>query len=117
MAANDQIKLIQENAEWIRDQRNDSTFPLSYEEYSREMEQNEKEAEKFDKISEYKSNLTYESMPYEKDLFTVDTVLAEKRQRWHENLTSDLYMEEAVNVLEDMKMNNIKKSEVAQIKN
>lgn len=117
MAANQHIALIQENAEWIRDQRNNFTFPLNYDEYSQEMEQNEKQAEKFNKISEYKSNLTFESLPYEQEMFTVDTVLAEKRQRWHENLTSDLYMEEAVNVLEDMKMNNIKKSEVAQIKN
>ncbi len=117
MAANEHIKLIQENAEWIRDQRNNYIFPLNYAEYSKEMEENEKQAEKFDKISEYKSNLTYESLPYERDLFTADTILAEKRQRWHENLTSDLYMEEAVNVLEDMKTNNIKKSEVAQVKN
>ena len=117
MAANEHIKLIQENAEWIRDQRKSFSFPLSYKEYSSEMEQNEKQAEKFDKISEYRSNLTYESLPYERDMFVADTILAEKRQRWHENLTSDLYMEEAVNVLEDMKMNNIKKAEVAQIKN
>ena len=117
MAANEHIKLIQENAEWIRDQRNNYIFPLSYTEYSKEMEENEKQAEKFDKISEYKSNLTYESLPYERELFTADTILAEKRERWHENLTSDLYMEEAVNVLEDMKTNNIKKSEVAQVKN
>ncbi|GAB2779875.1 carboxy terminal-processing peptidase [Salinimicrobium soli] len=117
MANNEYINLIRENAEWIRDQRNNHTFPLSFEDYRAEMESNEKQAEKFNKLSEYKSNLTFESLPYEKELFTVDTILAEKRERWHESLSSDLYMEEAVNVLEDMKMSNIKKSEIAQIKN
>ncbi|SDK91964.1 carboxyl-terminal processing protease [Salinimicrobium catena] len=116
MAQNEHLRLIEENAEWIRDQRNDKSIPLSFEEYRTEMESNEQQAKRFNKISEYQSNLTYESLPYEKDLFTTDTVLAEKRQRWHENLSSDVYMEEAVNVLEDMKMNNIRKSGVAQIK-
>ena len=116
MAKNENLRLIEENAEWIKEQRNDKSFPLSYEEYRAEMDRNEEQAKRFNKISEYESNLTYESLPYEKELFTTDTILAEKRQRWHENLSSDVYMEEAVNVLEDMKMNNIRKSEVAQIK-
>lgn len=116
MANNEQLKLIQENAEWIRDQRQDKSYPLNFTEYQAEMEKNEEQAKRFNRLSEYKSNLSYESLPYEKELFTTDTVLAEKRERWHENLSSDVYMEEAVNVLEDMKMNNIKKSEVAHIK-
>ena len=116
MAENDYIKLIKENAEWIRDQRNDNSFPLSYAEYSAEMDANEAQAERFNKIAEYQSNLTFESLPYEKELFTVDTVLAEKRKRWHENLSSDIYLEEAVNVLQDIRVNNIKKADVAQIK-
>ncbi|SOC79988.1 carboxyl-terminal processing protease [Salinimicrobium sediminis] len=117
MAQNSNIELIRENAEWIRDQRNNTLFPLNYEDYSKEMELNEEQAKKFDQISEYQSNLTYNSLPYEKELFSVDTTLAEKRERWHKSLSSDLYMEEAVNVLEDLKMNNIKKSGVANIKN
>ena len=116
MAQNEHIDLIKENAEWIRDQRNSTTFPLNYADYSKEMELNEEQAKRFDKISEYKSNLSFESLPYEKELFNVDTVLAEKRQRWHKSLSSDIYMEEAVHVLEDMKMNNIKKSSLADIK-
>lgn len=116
MANNEQLKLIQENAEWIRDQRKDKSYPLSYEEYKNEMENNEEKAKRFNQLSEYESNLSYESLPYEKELFSTDTILAEKRERWHENLSSDVYMEEAVNVLEDMKMNTIKKSEVAHIK-
>ncbi|WP_029037787.1 carboxy terminal-processing peptidase [Salinimicrobium xinjiangense] len=117
MANNEHIDLIRENAEWIRDQRNNTIYPLNFEEYRREMEQNEEQAKRFDKISEYESNLTYQSLPYELDLFAVDTVLAEKRKRWHKSLSSDIYMEEAVHVLEDMKMNNIKKSGMANIKN
>lgn len=116
MSQNEYINLIKENAEWIRDQRNDNSFPLNYVQYSAEMDANQAQADRFNKIGDYKSNLTYQSLPYEKELFTVDTVLAEKRERWHENLSSDIYMEEALNVLQDIRMNNIKKNDVAQIK-
>ena len=38
-----------------------------------------------------------------------DTVLKEKRTRWHDELRKDVYVEEALSVLEDLKINNIKK--------
>ena len=46
-----------------------------------------------------------------------DTTLSEKRKRWHKNLSKDMYIEEAVHVLEDLKLNNIKAGKVADIKN
>ena len=116
MAQNPQLELIKENAQWIRDQRNNTTFPLNLEKYKAELDLNEKQAERFDQISEYESNLTYESLPYELELFQTDTVLQEKRQRWHKDLAGDVYLEEAIHVLEDIKMNNIKKSGVANIR-
>ena len=116
MAKNEQLKLIDDNARWIRDQRNENSFPLQFEEYRKEVEEDEEQAKRFDQIGDYKSNLTYESLPYEVDMFATDTVLAEKRERWHETLASDVYMEEAIHVLEDMKMNNIQNSKVAKIR-
>lgn len=117
MAQNEYLKLIKENAMWIKEQREDNTLPLNYQAFSEEMEADEAMAEKFSKISDYESNLTYQSLPYEVEMFSTDTVLAEKRERWHENLSSDLYVEEAINVLEDLKVNNIRNREVARIKN
>lgn len=116
MANNEQLNLIEENARWIRDQRDETVFPLSYADYKAEIELNEEQAAKFDEISEYTTDLTYESLPYEKEMFATDTVLAEKRSRWHESLTSDVYMEEAIHVLEDLKINNIRKGKVAKLK-
>ena len=46
-----------------------------------------------------------------------DTTLREKRKRWHKSLSKDIYVEEAVNVLEDLKLNNIKAGKLAKIKN
>ncbi|MGJ5642502.1 carboxy terminal-processing peptidase [Formosa sp. S-31] len=118
MSNNPQLKLIEENAKWIKLKMDENTFSLNYEKYKAQLELNNEEAKRFDKISDYKSDLTYESLPYEKELFANDSVLKENRSRWHESLTQDVYMEEAVHVLEDLKMTYaIKKMASAEMKN
>ncbi|MBT8394416.1 MAG: carboxy terminal-processing peptidase [Bacteroidia bacterium] len=112
---NPQLKLIEESAKWVKTIRDEKVHPLNYEIYKQRLELAEKEADRFDKISEYKTNLSFESLPYEKELFVSDTILKEKRERWLESLTQDVYMEEAINVLNDLKISyEIKK--VATIK-
>lgn len=115
MSGNEQLKLIGENAKWIKTRMDETQHPLKYEKYKAQLKLNEEESKRFDKISEYNSNLTFESLPYEKELFVKDTILQEKRDRWHKSLSKDVYIEEAINVLEDLKMSySIKK--VATVK-
>jgi len=104
MSSNEQLKLIQESAMWIKKIRDENVHPLNYEKYKQRLDLSEKEAERFDKISDYKTNLSFNSLPYEQRLFETDTILREKRERWHESLSQDVYMEEALNVLHDLKM-------------
>jgi len=117
MSNNAQLNLIAENAKWVKDQRDEEIYPLNYKAYQNQRLLSQEDAKRFDAISEYTSNLTYESLPYEIALATTDTTLREKRDRWHESLTGDVYVEEAINVLEDIKTNNIKRNKVANIKN
>ncbi len=115
MSKNKQLKLIDENAKWVKTRIDETNHSLNYSKYKASLKLNEEEAERFDKISDYKTNLTFESLPYEKDLFVQDTILKEKRTRWHQSLSQDVYIEEALNVLNDLKMSyTIKK--VANIK-
>ncbi|WP_344726118.1 carboxy terminal-processing peptidase [Corallibacter vietnamensis] len=115
MSKNEQLKLIDENAKWVKTRIDETNHSLNYSKYKASLKLNEEEAERFDKISDYKTNLTFESLPYEKDLFVQDTILKEKRTRWHQSLSQDVYIEEALNVLNDLKMSyTIKK--VANIK-
>lgn len=104
MSNNDQLKLIEENAKWVKQNIDVTSVPLNYNKYKERMDLNEEEVKRFDKLSDYKTNLTFESLPYEQNLFEKDTVLKEKRVRWHENLSKDVYIEEALNVLEDLKL-------------
>lgn len=104
MSNNAQLKLIEENAKWVKDKIDDTEFSLNYEKYKTRLEINDAEAKRFEAISDYRTNLTFESHAYEKSLFESDTTdLKEKRMRWHESLSKDIYIEEALNVLEDLK--------------
>ncbi len=115
MSGNEQLKLIGENAKWIKTRMDETQHSLKYDTYKAQLKLNEEESKRFDKISEYNTNLTFESLPYEKELFVKDTILQEKRDRWHKSLSKDVYIEEAINVLEDLKMSySIKK--VATVK-
>lgn len=117
MTANPQIKLIEENAQWLKRQQDETKISLNYEAYKREKAEDKKTSDYFKSLSEYDSKLTFTSLKYEQELFTQDSVLREKRDRWHKNLAKDVYVEEAVNVLQDLKMNNIKNGKLASVKN
>ncbi|WP_299361401.1 carboxy terminal-processing peptidase [Winogradskyella sp.] len=117
MAANEQLKLIDDNARWVKKIRDREMYSLNYDEYKKQMELNEEEAKRFEKLSEYKTNLTFNSLPYEIELMAQDSVLKEKRDRWHQSLAKDVYVEEALNVLNDLKMTYAIKNKVANVKN
>ncbi|BAO76154.1 carboxy terminal-processing peptidase [Winogradskyella sp. PG-2] len=117
MAANEQLKLIDANAKWIKKIRDREIYSLNYDEYKKGMELNEEEAKRFEKLSEYKTNLTFNSLQYELDLMKKDSVLKEKRKRWHIALAKDVYIEEALNVLNDLKMTYAVKNKLANVKN
>lgn len=115
MENNAQLKLIESSAKWAKTKMDDNNYSLNYKKYKAELKLNEEEAKQFEAIADYKTNLTFESLPYEQKLFEQDTILRDKRNRWHENLSKDVYVEEAINVLNDLKMTyEIKK--VATIK-
>jgi carboxyl-terminal processing protease len=103
MDTNQQISLIEEQAKWIKMQRDKNDFPLNYEAYKTLMETTNKEAEKFDTISDYKNSLAFKSVPEEIKAFETDEALKDKRENWHKNLQKDIYVEEAISVLEDLR--------------
>ena len=104
MATSEQLKLIDENALWIKKIRDRRIYSLNYKTYKAKLELNEEEAKRFEKISDYKTDLTFKSLPYEVALTEKDSVLKLKRERWHTSLSKDIYIEEALNVLNDLKM-------------
>ncbi|PHS68478.1 MAG: tail-specific protease [Flavobacterium sp.] len=116
IAKSEQLQLIDENARWIKTRRDENTVTLNYTDYKADIEQRKEETKKFDAIDEYDNKLSYKSLPYEIKLMKQDTSLTKKRKRWHKALTKDIYVEEAVHVLEDLTISNIKNSKVTIVK-
>lgn len=104
MASNEQLKLIDANAQWVKKIRDREVYSLNYSEYKKTLDKNEEESKRFEQLSDYKTDLTFESLPYEMKMMDKDSVLKQKRERWHANLSKDVYIEEALNVLNDLKM-------------
>ncbi|WP_325453294.1 carboxy terminal-processing peptidase [Gelidibacter sp.] len=103
IAINEQLKLIDDNARWVKKIRDKEEYSLKYDTYKAALKLNEEEAKRFEKLTDYKTNLTYSSLPYENELMAADSILKEKRDRWHKALSQDVYVEEALNVLNDLR--------------
>jgi carboxyl-terminal processing protease len=116
MADNQQLQLIDQNAKWIKEQQQEKVFPLNLEEYQKQAEEDEQVLKRFRKISEYQTDLSFTSLPYEKALMAKDSTLKAKRDRWHSNLSKDVYIEEAIHVLQDLKLSTMKSSKLAKIR-
>jgi len=116
IATNPQFKLIDENAKWLSKRKDENSYSLSLAKFKQEQDNLDVEAKKYKAISDYKYPLTFSSLPYEEESIARDTVLKEKRKRWHENLAKDVYVEEAINILDDLQKSskpvvNLKKKE------
>lgn len=106
IAANTEFNLLDQSAQWIKEQKDDNTFPLQLEEYLEKSKQLEEKSKKFNVLKDYKNNLAFKSLPHEEAVIKNDTVLLNKRNRWFKNLNNDVYVNEAVNVLKDLKTIN-----------
>ena len=98
------FQLIDEYAKWLKKVQDDSSFSLNYKEYQKESKLSDAYAEKFKSVFKYQSGLAFNSPSYELPLFEANKDLKEKRDAWHKNLSKDLYISEALNVLSQLKL-------------
>ena len=103
MSNNEYLKLVDENAKWIKAVRDDKLINLNYDKFKKELEENLSETKKFDALNDFSMDFNFKSLPYEIDLIEKDSVLGIKRKRWHKSLNKDIYIEEALNVLSDLR--------------
>ncbi|SVA26949.1 uncharacterized protein METZ01_LOCUS79803 [marine metagenome] len=109
MNSSEFISLIDENAKWIKSIRDRDVYTLNYSKFKKDLLLNEEKAKKYKKLSDYSSDLTFKSLPYEIDLIAKDSSLGEKRKRWHKNLSKDIYVNESLNVLNDLRLSYVER--------
>jgi carboxyl-terminal processing protease len=104
IANDEKYMLINEYAKWLKENQNNTSYSLNYEKFRADNDTREKESKRYTKAFEYDSNMTFNSPKYEIPLMEKDSVLESKRKAWHKNLAKDLYVSEALNVLNKLKL-------------
>ena len=116
IASNSYMMLIDEQAQWIKSQKDDDIYSLNYEDYSKERKLRIEETAKYDQLDDFKSSFTLQTPKLDIPELEKDADLKERRLRWEEGLEKDIYLFEAVNVLEDLILPANKTNKLAQIK-
>jgi carboxyl-terminal processing protease len=99
---NPDFNLIDAYAKWNFERKDDKEVSLNYIIYKKELAELETKNKTYDGLKSYKNNLTFSSLPYELAEFKSDTLLKDKRDRWHKELSKDPYVDESLNVIQDI---------------
>lgn len=98
-----QVKMVDDYARYVKEMDDRKTIDLNYDKFRAEYDRREAESKKFEDLSKYNNGLKLSSSLYEQSLMKNDTVLMERRKEWYKNLEKDIYLEESINVLKDMR--------------
>jgi carboxyl-terminal processing protease len=104
VSQNDYFRLLDLNAQWLKASQDDTLVHLNFDNYYADQENHKNESKQFDALRDYSSSLTYTSPLYEQPLLLENEDLNDKRVAWHQNLNKDFYVEEAINVLSELKL-------------
>lgn len=106
IAQNTQWNLIDENAKWMEAREKDNIISLNIDKYKAHQKQLEEATNKFKVLSKYSNKLNFNSLPYEEAQMQQNEDLKLKREIWHDELSKDIYVEEALNILHDLNGGN-----------
>jgi carboxyl-terminal processing protease len=113
IAQNTTFKLIDENAQWLSKRRKEYNIPLNYAAYTARLKALEEESKRYDELNDYKNGLSFEILPHEKVLISKDEALKETREEWVKSAAQDMYIEEALQVLKELRVNNVKNNKLS----
>jgi carboxyl-terminal processing protease len=74
VAENPQFKLIDENAKWINDRKEDDVVSLNIKKFKAEQAQREEETKKFKAITKFENQLVFNSLSPELELIKKDSI-------------------------------------------
>ncbi|WP_276979042.1 carboxy terminal-processing peptidase, partial [Flavobacterium filum] len=112
MALNEHFQLIEKNAKWTKERKDAAVYSLKLDEFKKEQEKIEAESKTFKPITDYQNDLKFKPIPEDEVVMQKDESFKEKRERWFESLSKDIYVEEALNVLDDLQAKPVTKGEI-----
>ena len=104
--SDDYYSLINDRARWLKDQQLNKSISLNFTSYNSFLNKQRKNNKKYESLNSYENNLSFKLLKTEKQYVISNKELLSSRNRWHRNLTKDLYLEEGVRALEMISMLN-----------
>lgn len=102
IVSNTYLNLLKEEAKWVKEQQDQYKYSLNYSEFVRNRDSIVKISKKFDKIGNYRSDLTIDWIEEDRLEIYANNSFKEKRARWKETLIKDIQLNEAINILSDI---------------
>ena len=96
----DYYLLINDRAQWLKDQQSKKTISLNFNSYNSFLTKQREKNKRFESLNKYENTLNFKLLKTEKQYIMSNKELLSSRNRWHRNLTKDLYLEEGVKALE-----------------
>ena len=96
----DYYSLINDRAQWLKDQQSNKTISLNFNSYNNFLTKQREKNKRFESLNKYENTLNFRLLKTEKQYIMSNKELLSSRNRWHRNLTKDLYLEEGVKALE-----------------
>lgn len=103
----EEFNKINEYALWLKNAQDNNTFSLNFDTYLKDDKQHQSEIDQFKDVFKHTSKLEFISPEKELPLIKLDSTLAAKREAWHESLTEDIYIDEALQVLSELEPKNV----------
>ena len=97
------FKLLNEQIALVKEQRDKTHLSLNMETYRQEEEQRREKNKRFDEISKQSTSLTISALIADVAEMEGDTTKIARSDRWIKDLNKDIFLEEAVKVIGDMR--------------
>ena len=110
------INNIYDRAEWIRNQQSQKNIPLNILKYKQYQKNQKLKASQFENILKYQNELNFNLLNAEKTFIIANKELFEARTKWHESLSKDIFIDQAVNAL-NLIDNSIKTNYILAVNN
>ncbi len=95
------FNVISTDGEWL-DKQNDKSYPLNLIKYQEEQKQIKATVKKIETLSKLPTEMNISSLPQDSTQFTSDKDKSARYKQWLANLKKDIYLDEAVKVVDDM---------------
>ena len=101
LSNNDVFKTIKENSEWLEKQNNKDQS-LQLEKYRQEQKAIQATVKQNEVLEKLKDSLNVSFVPKDENMFANDKAKQERFDNWLKGLTKDIYLDQAVKVMNDM---------------